>query len=93
MVDEDCDGTVDEDADASCAEGEVCTADGCLPLTPPDPPPATPSTDDVPDEVGVIQDTGCACQAGRSHRDASGLLAALGILAFALARRRRVSAS
>ncbi len=87
-TDEDCDGTVDEDADASCAEGEVCTADGCLPLTPPDPPPATPTTD-LPEEVGVIQDPGCACNAGDDSHDGSRFIVALALLALAVGRRLR----
>ncbi|MCB9597705.1 MAG: VWA domain-containing protein [Sandaracinaceae bacterium] len=88
MTDEDCDGEVDEGADASCAEGEACTADGCIPLTPPDPPAATP-TPDRPAEVDVVQDTGCACRAGAPTGSSPfGLLAGLGLLGLAVIRRR-----
>ncbi len=92
-VDDDCDGEVDEDADASCAEGEVCTADGCLPLTPPEPDPVDPMTDE-PEDGGfepAPMDGGCACAAAGSPRgpaEGAALLSLLALGALLLRRRR-----
>ena len=60
--DDDCDGEIDEDADASCAEGQVCTADGCDDL-PPEPTPDPPSTDRPEDVQPPPElDGGCGCR-------------------------------
>jgi MYXO-CTERM domain-containing protein len=91
MVDEDCDGEVDEDADASCAEGEVCTADGCLPLNPPEPDDPAPPSTDRPQDREPVMDGGCACSTAGAPRGASSAapLLALGLLGLVVARVRR----
>jgi hypothetical protein len=61
-TDEDCDGSIDEDADASCGEGRACTADGCIDLLPGPPEEAPAPPEEVPFDRGGMQD-GCACQA------------------------------
>jgi MYXO-CTERM domain-containing protein len=62
-TDEDCDGAIDEDADASCGEGRACTVDGCIDILP-DPPdvPAEPPEESLYSGRDGMQD-GCACQA------------------------------
>jgi len=88
MVDEDCDGTVDEDADASCGEGMACTADGCIDLTPDDP--TGEPVGDLPGEVNDAMDTGCACRVGVTTAPSPlAALFGLGFFASALIRRRR----
>ncbi|HJL16326.1 MAG TPA: MopE-related protein [Sandaracinaceae bacterium LLY-WYZ-13_1] len=92
MTDEDCDGEIDEDADAACAEGEVCTADGCLPLNPPEPEDPTPPSTDRPEDREPVMDGGCACRAtgpARSSSTAPALLLGLGLLGALAWRRRR----
>ncbi|MEC7520314.1 MAG: MopE-related protein [Myxococcota bacterium] len=88
-VDDDCDGEVDEDADASCGEGMVCSAEGCIPLMPPMEP-AEPSTD-RPSDRETIEDGGCACTAAGQGSPASpaALLLSLGLLGAFVYRRRR----
>ncbi len=86
--DNDCDGTTDEDADASCGEGEVCTAEGCIPLTPPEEE-VTPSTD-RPEEIHPPEDGGCACSAAGQPRGPAGGAIVLALLALgAVIIRRR----
>lgn len=75
MIDDDCDGTVDESA--ICPEGQMCTADGCIPIMPQEPP---------------VMDGGCACTTvggttGDSSRVAPWL--GLGLLGVCVARMRR----
>lgn len=85
-VDQDCDGTTDEGADASCAADEVCRPEGCIPLTPP--------TDDTPprtDDPGdYVMDGGCACRASApSSPSPIGVLLGLGLVGALIRRRRR----
>ena len=83
-TDEDCDGMIDEDADASCEAGEVCTADGCLPLTPPE-----PETPEVPVGDDPVMDGGCACRAGSDRGAPAGGPLFLSLLALGLVVLRR----
>ena len=95
-VDDDCDGAIDDGADAACAEGEVCTADGCMPLHP-DVPMEPPVEDEPtnPEEPGPMrqvppQDRGCMCSAPGQSQGPSGLaLASLALLGLVITRRRR----
>ena len=89
-TDDDCDGTVDEESDASCGPGLVCTADGCVDVTPVEPPtPVTPPDETVPVGRGGMND-GCACAAaGAPHRSGAGALGLLvGLLGLVAFRRR-----
>jgi MYXO-CTERM domain-containing protein len=93
-LDDDCDGAIDDGADAACADGEVCTADGCTPLMP-DVPEEPPVTDEPTDEeptprTGPTHDPGCVCSAPGSSAGTPSL-AVLGMVALglALSRRRR----
>ncbi len=83
MVDEDCDGNIDEDA--TCPPGEACTADGCTPLTLPDPETPEPPGDDY------VMDSGCACNAAPGSGPTPFGLGLLGVfgLGLVVARRRR----
>ncbi len=94
-LDDDCDGAIDDGADASCAEGEICTADGCVPLRPdvPEEPPVEDPTN--PEEPGPMAelppiDRGCACSAPGNDGSHAGLsLATLALLGLVIARRKR----
>ncbi|MFK7992246.1 MAG: MopE-related protein [Sandaracinaceae bacterium] len=91
-MDEDCDGTIDEDADASCAEGEVCRPEGCVPLTPPmeeeemEDPPMPP---EERGEGDLMMESGCACRAGAPTGSSRGAWALMGLLGLVAWRRRR----
>jgi MYXO-CTERM domain-containing protein len=96
-TDQDCDGTVDEDA--RCAEGLACHAGACIELVPAaTPTPVAPATDEAHATTDggdgeydpPSQRPGCACSAaGTSSGARGGLALALAALAMVIARRRR----
>jgi hypothetical protein len=94
-LDDDCDGAIDDGADASCAEGEVCTADGCVPLhpeVPMEPPAEDPTNPEEPGPTAELppQDRGCVCSVPGRTSDTSALaLSTLALLGLALVSRRR----
>ncbi|NOY94703.1 MAG: VWA domain-containing protein [Deltaproteobacteria bacterium] len=90
-VDNDCDGTSDEDAD--CGEGSICVdgaCEGTEPSTPVDPVVPPPETTPTPTPP-VVSDGNCACSTpGAPGGPAPLPLAlALGLAGFALVRIRR----
>jgi len=98
-IDDDCDGAVDDGASAACEAGEVCTADGCVELTP-DVPEAPPITDEpmnpedpgpvVPRVPGGLAGGACGCSVPGQTEGSSPIgLGVLMMLGLAIATRRR----